>query len=69
MLKDFPERCGGPQFMKPSVPGRMKSGGRDVPMARIAAILTGVGDVDARYRRYRWQRSLQNETFGKYIRA
>jgi uncharacterized protein (TIGR03435 family) len=42
----FPERCGGPQSMKPSVPGRMKSGGRDVPMARIAAILTGVGGVD-----------------------
>jgi uncharacterized protein (TIGR03435 family) len=32
--------------MKPSVPGRMKSGGRDVPMSRFAAILTGVGVVD-----------------------
>jgi uncharacterized protein (TIGR03435 family) len=42
----FPERCGGPQSMKPSVPGRMKSGGRDVPMSRFAAILTGVGVVD-----------------------
>jgi uncharacterized protein (TIGR03435 family) len=42
----FPERCGGPQSMKPSVPGRMKSGGRDVPMSRFAAIMTGVGVVD-----------------------
>lgn len=42
----FPERCGGPQSMKPSVPGRIKSGGRDVPMSRFAAILTGVGVVD-----------------------
>jgi uncharacterized protein (TIGR03435 family) len=42
----FPERCGGPQGMKPSVPGRMKSGGRDVPMSRFAAIMTGVGVVD-----------------------
>jgi uncharacterized protein (TIGR03435 family) len=42
----FPERCGGPQSMKPSVPGRMKSGGRDVLMSRFAAILTGVGVVD-----------------------
>jgi uncharacterized protein (TIGR03435 family) len=42
----FPERCGGPQSMKASVPGRMKSGGRDVPMSRFAAIMTGVGVVD-----------------------
>jgi uncharacterized protein (TIGR03435 family) len=42
----FPERCGGPQGMNPSIPGRMKSGGRDVPMSRFAAILTGVGVVD-----------------------
>jgi uncharacterized protein (TIGR03435 family) len=42
----FPERCGGPQSMKPSAPGRMKSGGRDVPMSRFAAIMTGVGVVD-----------------------
>ena len=42
----FPERCGGPVSMKPSTPGRMKSGGRDVPMSRFAAILTGVGVVD-----------------------
>jgi len=42
----FPERCGGPLSMKPSAPGRMKSGGRDVPMSRFAAILTGVGVVD-----------------------
>jgi bla regulator protein BlaR1 len=49
----FPERCGGPQSMKPSVPGRMKSGGRDVPMSRFAAILTGVGVVD---------RPMQDET-------
>lgn len=32
--------------MKPSAPGRMKDGGRDVPMSRFAAILTGVGVVD-----------------------
>jgi uncharacterized protein (TIGR03435 family) len=32
--------------MKASVPGRMKSGGRDVPMSRFAAIMTGVGVVD-----------------------
>jgi uncharacterized protein (TIGR03435 family) len=42
----FPERCGGPLSMKPSAPGRMKSGGRDVPMSRFASILTGVGNVD-----------------------
>jgi uncharacterized protein (TIGR03435 family) len=42
----FPERCGGPLGMKPSAPGRMKSGGRDVPMSRFAAIMTGVGVVD-----------------------
>lgn len=32
--------------MKPSNPGRMKSGGRDVSMARFAAIMTGVGVVE-----------------------
>jgi uncharacterized protein (TIGR03435 family) len=32
--------------MAPSAPGRLKWGGRDVPMARIAAIMTGVGVVD-----------------------
>ena len=32
--------------MKPSAPGRMKSGGRGVAMARFAAIVTGVGEVD-----------------------
>jgi uncharacterized protein (TIGR03435 family) len=42
----FPEFCGGPVNMKPSAPGRMKDGGRDVPMSRFAAILTGVGVVD-----------------------
>jgi uncharacterized protein (TIGR03435 family) len=42
----FPEFCGGPVGMKPSAPGRMKSGGRNVPMARFAAIETGVGVVD-----------------------
>lgn len=42
----FPERCGGPLSMKASAPGRMKSGGRDVPMSRFAAVLTGVGVVD-----------------------
>jgi bla regulator protein BlaR1 len=49
----FPERCGGPQAMKPTSPGRMRSGGRDVPMSRFAAILTGVGVVD---------RPMQDET-------
>jgi uncharacterized protein (TIGR03435 family) len=42
----YPEVCGGPYGMIPSKPGRMKSGGRDVSMARFAAILTGVGVVD-----------------------
>jgi uncharacterized protein (TIGR03435 family) len=42
----FPEFCGGPVNMKPSAPGRMRDGGRDVPMSRFAAILTGVGVVD-----------------------
>jgi len=42
----YPEVCGGPYGMMPSKPGRMKSGGRDVPMARFSAILTGVGVVD-----------------------
>jgi uncharacterized protein (TIGR03435 family) len=42
----FPASCGGPFGMTPSVPGRMKSGGRGVSMARFAAIETGVGAVD-----------------------
>jgi uncharacterized protein (TIGR03435 family) len=42
----YPEVCGGPYGMMPSKPGRMKSGGRDVSMARFTAILTGVGAVD-----------------------
>jgi len=42
----YPETCGGPFSMTPSKPGRMKSGGRDVSMARFTAILTGVGVVD-----------------------
>ena len=42
----YPEVCGGPFGMKPSKPGRMKSGGRDVSMARFTAILTGVGVLD-----------------------
>jgi uncharacterized protein (TIGR03435 family) len=42
----YPEICGGPFRMSPSKPGRMKSGGRDVSMARFTAILTGVGVVD-----------------------
>jgi uncharacterized protein (TIGR03435 family) len=42
----YPEVCGGPYGMFPSKPGRMKSGGRDVSMARFTAILTGVGVVD-----------------------
>jgi uncharacterized protein (TIGR03435 family) len=42
----YPEVCGGPYGMRPSKPGRMKSGGRDVSMARFTAILTGVGVVD-----------------------
>jgi uncharacterized protein (TIGR03435 family) len=42
----FPLHCGGPMTMKPSASGRMKNGGRDVPIKRFAAILTGVGEVD-----------------------
>lgn len=42
----FPLACGGPMGMKASAPGRMKNGGRDVAMARFAAIITGVGEVD-----------------------
>jgi uncharacterized protein (TIGR03435 family) len=42
----YPEVCGGPYGMRPSKPGRMKSGGRDVSMARFTAIMTGVGVVD-----------------------
>src|SRR5580658_3783499 len=42
----YPEVCGGPYGIMPSKPGRMKSGGRDVSMARFTAILTGVGVVD-----------------------
>jgi uncharacterized protein (TIGR03435 family) len=42
----YPETCGGPFSMTPSKHGRMKSGGRDVSMARFTAILTGVGVVD-----------------------
>jgi uncharacterized protein (TIGR03435 family) len=42
----YPEVCGGPHSMRPSKPGRMKSGGRDVSMARFNAIMTGVGVVD-----------------------
>jgi uncharacterized protein (TIGR03435 family) len=40
------EVCGGPYSMRPSKPGRMKSGGRDVSMARFTAIMTGVGVVE-----------------------
>lgn len=42
----YPEVCGGPYGVMPSKTGRMKSGGRDVSMARLTAILTGVGVVD-----------------------
>jgi uncharacterized protein (TIGR03435 family) len=42
----FPGKCGGIMRMAPSVPGRIKEGGRDVGMALIAAILTGVGVID-----------------------
>jgi uncharacterized protein (TIGR03435 family) len=42
----FPLACMGPLGMAPSSPGLFKDGGRDVPMARFAAILTGVGGVD-----------------------
>jgi uncharacterized protein (TIGR03435 family) len=42
----YPEACGGPWGIKPSKPGWMNSGGRDVSMARFTAILTGVGVVD-----------------------
>ena len=42
----YPEVCGGPYSMRPSKPSRMKSGGRDVSMARFTAIMTGVGVVE-----------------------
>ncbi len=42
----FPEVCGGPLGMVPSSAGRMRSGGRNVPIARFAAVETGVGSVD-----------------------
>jgi uncharacterized protein (TIGR03435 family) len=42
----FPLTCGGPLRMKVSAPGLMKDGGRGVAMARFAAIITGVGEVD-----------------------
>ncbi len=42
----YPEVCGGPYRLRPSKPGRMKDGGRDVSMARFAAIMTGVGVVE-----------------------
>jgi uncharacterized protein (TIGR03435 family) len=45
-VEGYPEVCGGPYGMRPSKPGRMKSGGRDVSMARFTAIMTGVGVVD-----------------------
>ncbi len=32
--------------MKPRAPGRLRDGGRDVPMTLVAGILTGVGNVD-----------------------
>ncbi len=38
--------CGAIVRMKPSGPGRMREGARDVPMTLIAAILTGVGNVE-----------------------
>ena len=41
----FPLAC-GMTSMKPGVAGRMKDGGRDVPMSRFAAIMTGVGQID-----------------------
>ena len=43
----FPQYCGGPVGMKPSASGRMKNGGRNVPLTRFAAITpAGVGGVD-----------------------
>jgi uncharacterized protein (TIGR03435 family) len=42
----FPESCRGIRRMKPSAPGRLRNGGRDVPMTLVAGILTGVGNVD-----------------------
>jgi uncharacterized protein (TIGR03435 family) len=40
----FPIFCGGPVGMKPSALGRMKEGGRNVPLARFAAITTRGAD-------------------------
>jgi uncharacterized protein (TIGR03435 family) len=42
----FPEFCGGVVVMKPSAPGRMKTGGRDVGLALMVSVLPGVGVVD-----------------------
>lgn len=41
----FPKFC-GKGSMKPGAPGRMKSGGRDVPMSEFAAVMAGVGVVN-----------------------
>jgi uncharacterized protein (TIGR03435 family) len=42
----FPLACVGSVGMVPSAPGRIKNGGRDVPISRLATGLTGVGVVD-----------------------
>ena len=42
----FPTVCGGPLGLRPSSSCRMKSGGRDLSLAKFAAIETGVGMVD-----------------------
>jgi uncharacterized protein (TIGR03435 family) len=41
----FPERCGGISGMKPTAPGRMRDGGRDVTISQMGAVLTGIGNV------------------------
>jgi uncharacterized protein (TIGR03435 family) len=41
----FPEKCGAIIGMKPSSPGRMKEGARNVPVSLMASVLTGVGNL------------------------
>jgi uncharacterized protein (TIGR03435 family) len=41
----YPATCGGIMGMKPSAPGRMKEGARNIPLSVMVSQLTGVGDV------------------------
>lgn len=42
----IPTTCLASLILKPSAPGRMRLGGRNVSMASFAAVETGVGEVD-----------------------